>query len=271
MNNSKITTNEHGKFMTRNKDGKQFCFASAQFYKDSWSLSISTQRGCPLSCTFCDVPLFGFYGNATTEELQRQLELALNYYANTDEIRKPFYLHYARMGEPTFNPNVLDFTANTLPKLIKATPTLLTMLPNSNSNLTQFLQDWTTIKNQLYNGNAGLQFAINSTSDSQRNKMFNNASLSLQEISKLSTKLPTPLNSKYTLSFIVNKETVLDPVTLNQLFSKDKFQIKIAPVHETKSTKQNQIKTLKENDTLSVINTFKQILEEQDWEVTTLL
>ena len=34
-----------------------------------WVATISTQKGCPMKCKFCDVPRFGFHGNASLEEL----------------------------------------------------------------------------------------------------------------------------------------------------------------------------------------------------------
>lgn len=34
-----------------------------------WVATISTQKGCPMHCKFCDVPKFGFYGNASIEDM----------------------------------------------------------------------------------------------------------------------------------------------------------------------------------------------------------
>lgn len=38
-----------------------------------WVATISTQKGCPMKCKFCDVPRFGFHGNASLEELAYQI------------------------------------------------------------------------------------------------------------------------------------------------------------------------------------------------------
>lgn len=38
-----------------------------------WVATISTQKGCPMHCKFCDVPKFGFYGNASIEDMDRQI------------------------------------------------------------------------------------------------------------------------------------------------------------------------------------------------------
>ena len=84
-----------------------------------------------------------------------------------------------------------------------------------------------------------MQFSINSTDNTQRNVMFNNMSLSLEEISEISKQLPTPVGRKYTLNFAVTKDTILNAKRLSELFDKSKFIVKITPIHETNNAKEN--------------------------------
>lgn len=42
-----------------------------------WVATISTQKGCPMKCKFCDVPRFGFHGNASLMNWPIRLELSL--------------------------------------------------------------------------------------------------------------------------------------------------------------------------------------------------
>ena len=42
-----------------------------------WVATISTQRGCFQRCTFCDCPKYGFYGNASMDDLIYQIETIL--------------------------------------------------------------------------------------------------------------------------------------------------------------------------------------------------
>lgn len=71
-----------------------------------WVATISTQKGCPMHCKFCDVPKFGFYGNASIEEMEWQIRNIIKNETvrNTDR----FNVHFARMGEPTWNDKHLD-------------------------------------------------------------------------------------------------------------------------------------------------------------------
>lgn len=153
-----------------------------------WVATISTQKGCPMHCKFCDVPKFGFYGNASIEDMDRQIRTIIEGESVRETDR--FNVHFARMGEPTWNENVLAFGL-ALRGVVKSTglvaktvhPVVSTMLPKANNKLRNFLQVWCSIKNEFYNGEAGLQFSINSTDDEQRNELFDSKSLSLAQIS----------------------------------------------------------------------------------------
>ena len=143
-----------------------------------------------LHCKFCDVPKFGFYGNASIEDMDRQIRTIIEGESVRETDR--FNVHFARMGEPTWNDNVLAFglalrgvvkSAGLIAKTVH--PVVSTMLPKANNKLGNFLQVWCSIKNEFYNGEAGLQFSINSTDDEQRNELFDSKSLSLAQISRL--------------------------------------------------------------------------------------
>ena len=40
---------------------------------DKWVATISSQKGCPMKCTFCDVHKYGFFGNASLPDLEYQI------------------------------------------------------------------------------------------------------------------------------------------------------------------------------------------------------
>lgn len=71
-----------------------------------WVATISTQKGCPMHCKFCDVPKFGFYGNASIEDMDRQIRTIIEGESVRETDR--FNVHFARMGEPTWNDKHLD-------------------------------------------------------------------------------------------------------------------------------------------------------------------
>lgn len=237
-----------------------------------WVATISTQKGCPMNCKFCDCPKYGFFGNASVEELAYQIETILQNETvkNTDR----FNVHFARMGEPTFNPNVLAFAKGQLRELVAkyivaetVHPVVSTMLPKNNNNLIKFVLDWCDIKNIDYRGEAGLQFSINSTDDAQRDYQFNNRSLNLTAISELAKTLPQPIGRKYTLNFAVTKDTILDAERLTKLFDPKKFIVKITPIHETKSAVKNGFDVTTSYDDYDVYRQFERPLVAKGWDV----
>ena len=239
---------------------------------DKWVATISTQKGCPMNCKFCDCPKYGFYGNATLNELSYEIETILQN-ENVNHTNR-FNVHFARMGEPTFNWNVIDFAKNELRPLVNKYidaktihPVVSTMLPKANKRLEEFVLKWCEIKNIEYGGEAGLQFSINSTDDTQRDDQFNGKSLNLNEISTLAAKLPMPIGRKYTLNFAVTKDTILDAKRLSELFDKKKFIVKITPIHETNSAVRNGFDVTTSYEDYNVYRDFERPLLEEGWDV----
>lgn len=178
------------------------------------------------------------------------------------------------MGEPTFNRDVISFAEYHLKEIVAEYivaktihPVVSTMLPKNNKFLEKFILDWCEIKNTVYEGEASLQFSINSTDDTQRDKQFNGMSLSLNQISELAAKLPSPVGRKYTLNFAVTADTILDAKKLSELFDKDKFIVKITPIHETNSAVENGFDVTTSYTDYDVYRQFEQPLVAEGWEV----
>ena len=239
---------------------------------DKWVATISTQKGCPMQCKFCDCPTFGFFGNASRQELAYEMRTILE--NESCKKTKRFNVHFARMGEPSFNREVLDFAEYDLRNLVNSYisaktihPVVSTMLPKANHNLLEYLLRWCHIKNEVYHGEAGLQFSINSTDEEQRKNQFSNKSLSLVEISEIAKKLPIPVGRKYTLNFAVTKDTILDAEMLDNLFNKDYFIVKITPIHETHMALDNGFDVTTSYDDYDVYREFEQPLVKRGWDV----
>jgi len=217
---------------------------------EKWVITISTQYGCSMDCKFCDVPKVGKGLNATYYDMLNQIKCGLNLHPEITGTKR-LNIHFARMGEPTFNGNVLDVAACLHRNIYDVWqnsgtvhPVVSTMLPKNNTHLLKFLHIWCSdIKNKLYRGDAGLQFSINSTSNEQREQMFSGNSLSLEEISEIGKLLPTPKGRKYALNFALADNYEVDAIKLSKLFNPDKFMCKITPIHKTATSDENGIVT----------------------------
>ena len=243
--------------------------------KDKMVVTISTQKGCPMNCMFCDCPKVKFGGNISRVELAEEVTQAIAF--SGCKYTRRFNLHLARMGEPSLNArNVLDFLkydlcglVNNMMKADTIHPVFTTMCPKGigKEKLTSILQEFCSIKNDDYNGEAGLQLSINSTDEEQRKQLFRGCSLTLKEISEITAILPIPKGRKYTLNFPVTDKTILDPKELSRLFDKEKFIVKITPIHETNEANANWINTPEGYYKYDVYRQFEQPLLNEGWEV----
>lgn len=244
---------------------------------EKWVITLSTQYGCTQKCTFCDVPNISFNGNATYDDLRDQFFDAISLFPKvryTDRLN----IHFARMGEPILNNNVFSFARRLqLEKHIFQEktglraevihPVLTTSLPKRYGRVEEKLQEWCEIKNGLYHGQAGLQFSINSTDEEQRRIMFNGGSLSLVEFSKIAEDLPSPLSRKYCLNFAYSTDFIIDAGRLLDLFNPAKFMVKITPIHNNQSCRENGISTVGGYDSYAPYQKPEKELKEAGFDV----
>ncbi len=212
--------------------------------EDKWVITISTQYGCSMRCTFCDVPKVGPGVNATELDLINQVLTGIKLHPEVTHSNR-LNIHFARMGEPTWNPNVLDATRwfkTHIDPEYKIHPVVSTMMPKRNIWLKTFIHNWMRIKNRLLHGEAGLQLSINSTNEEERNKMFSGNACSLLDIYKIMDGI-VPNGRKITLNFAVADYTI-DPKELKKYFNPEFYICKLTPMHKTAKALQNNIKTV---------------------------
>lgn len=203
--------------------------------EEKWVVTISTQYGCSCACSFCDVPKVKFGGNATFNDLIQQVLTGIKLHPEV-QFTKRLNIHYARMGEPTFNPEVLDATKwlkTHIDPEYRIHPVVSTMMPRSNPWLKTFIHAWMRIKNRLLGGEAGLQLSINSTSDAERSAMFHCRQATLEEIARIMDGV-IPNGRKITLNFALGHWQI-DPDVLRHYFNPDWYLCKLTPLHRTRA------------------------------------
>lgn len=211
--------------------------------EEKWVITISTQYGCSMNCTFCDVPSVGSGRNATLRDLQKQILSGIQLHPEVTYTKR-LNVHFARMGEPTWNPDVLDcgkWLKEHINPEYKVHPVVSTMMPKRNVWLKTFIHTWMRLKNRVYHGNAGLQLSINSTNEEERNKMFSGNACSLFEIYQIMQGV-VPTGRKITLNFAL-ADYEIDTGILLQYFNPNDYLIKITPMHRTAQCLENNIQT----------------------------
>lgn len=238
--------------------------------EEKWVITISTQYGCSSRCRFCDVPKVGPGLNATVADLVGQFEQALAVHPEvlrSDRVN----LHYARMGEPTWNQNVIH-SAYAIDSLLRQRgdfmlhPVVSTMLPRKNRNLEDYLLEWCDMKNGHFLGNAGLQLSINSTCDIEREIMFGGSAKTLAAVCKIADRLPMPIGRKYALNFAVADYTI-DAEKLADMFDSRKFMVKLTPMHKTDTALRNGIQTDGNYSTLAPYQKIEESIKKAGFDV----
>jgi 23S rRNA (adenine2503-C2)-methyltransferase len=207
-----------------------------------WVITVSTQYGCSMGCPYCDVPKVGPGRNATLEDLAGQIVLAKSLHPEVTQSDR-LNVHFARMGEPTWNPAVIacaEWLRGGLPGF-NVHPVVSTMMPRHNGGLPVFIYEWMRLKNGAYQGNAGLQISVNSTDEREREFLFHGNALTLADIAHVMAG-NAPEGRKVTLNFAVAGYQI-DPSVLLRNFDPAHYLVKLTPMHKTQAAGERGIAT----------------------------
>jgi 23S rRNA (adenine2503-C2)-methyltransferase len=246
-------------FVAENHEGKLFEFVESTqpplTRHEKWVLIISTLFGCPVKCTFCDAG--GRYdGKLSYEELKFQIDYLINTRFPEGYIDSAkFKIQFARMGEPSFNPAVLELLRN-IPALYDYRlflPSLSTIAPVGTDD---FFEELRQIKKELYSDTFQLQFSLHSTDEKQRDELLPVKKWGFEKIAEFSERFYDAGGKKITLNFALSQDSIFEPEQLLKYFDPEIFLLKITPVNPTYQAEKNNIKSL-----ITEKNHHKEIVE----------
>ncbi len=233
-------------YIARNTAGKMIEFVESTqppfSIREKWVLIVSTLYGCPVDCSFCDAG--GKYlGKLSAEEILFQIDYPVRLRFPDGMINtKKFKIQFSRMGEPSFNPSVLE-VLEILPdryKWEKFIPSLSTIAPLGTE---KFFEHLLNIKKSLYPDNFQLQFSLHSTSREQRDKWMPVKKWDFAQIADYGNIFFDPGGKKITLNFAVSEESILDEYELLRFFSPEIFLVKLTPMNPTYKALHNKIRS----------------------------
>jgi 23S rRNA (adenine2503-C2)-methyltransferase len=227
-----------------------------------WVLIVSTLYGCPVKCKMCDAS--GDYkGKLGAQEILEQIDyLVTKHFPNRKVPIPKFKIQFARMGEPSLNPEVLAVLEN-LPRIYEA-PGLLPCISTIGPVGTElFFEKLIDIKNRLYSsGFFQLQFSIHTTDEDKRDYLIPVGKLGLKEISEYGERFYKIGDKKIALNFATAKGFPVDATVVANYFNPDIFCIKITPVNPTYSVEKNNLESLFETDNevaQKLVSTFERL------------
>jgi len=211
--------------------------------EEKWVLIVSTLYGCPVRCLMCDAG--GEYkGKLSADEILWQIEtLVRRRFPSGYVPMKKFKVQFARMGEPAFNPAVLDVLRK-LPEVLDAPgllPSISTIAPTKAG---EFLQELRIIKDELYgHGRFQLQFSIHTTDPSLRDRLIPVRKWSFEEIAAYGEDFFKEGDRKITLNFAPARGYPINPKVLRDYFDPQRFLIKLTPLNPTERVKEEGLKS----------------------------
>jgi 23S rRNA (adenine2503-C2)-methyltransferase len=219
---------------------------------EKWVLIVSSLFGCPVKCKMCDAG-GTFSGKLSSEEILSQIDYLVSKRFPDGAIPVPkFKIQFARMGEPSMNPNVLE-ALDRLPEIYDAPgliPSVSTVAPKSGG---KFLDKLIEIKNKHYsNGRFQLQFSIHSTDPAQRDELIPMKKWNFEEIAEYGARFHSDGDKKVTLNFAVAKGYHVDPEVVRKHFDPSLFLIKLTPLNPTVRVAESKLESaIDPNDTTS--------------------
>jgi 23S rRNA (adenine2503-C2)-methyltransferase len=207
-----------------------------------WVLIVSTLFGCPVGCTMCDAGTW-YKGKLSENEIFEQIDyLVISRYPDRIIPAEKFKIQFARMGDPSFNKNVLEVLKK-LPDRYSATgllPSISTVAPNGTD---YFFDQLIEIKNKYYSGGSfQMQFSIHSTDEKVRDSLIPINKWDFKKIADYGARFFRNGDQKIALNFALEEKSPIEINKLERYFNPDIFIIKLTPVNPTISAIENKLK-----------------------------
>ncbi|MBI4148198.1 radical SAM protein [Candidatus Woesearchaeota archaeon] len=216
-------------------------------------VDISTQVGCPMSCSFCELGSERFVRNLTAQEIADQVTLMLDIAQKhgIDTARVPHKVTIAKTGEPLLNPHVREGLERiaTLSQSFK----ISTVYPHNCHERLKEIADFAS----HYQRTVQLQISLISTSEEYRRKTAGKGVAGFEEIRAGAHywREKNPTGRKINLSLILTEDVPCDVRSVRHIFPPELFRFRFRNYVPTTNGTSAGLHTLPQQK-------FEQILEE---------
>lgn len=209
--------------------------------EEKWVIILSCLLGCPVQCLMCDAGQ-NYKGCLSKEEIFEQIDFLVRKRFPSGQVPvKKWKIQFTRMGEPAFNPAVLDVLEE-LPMRYEAPGLIPSVSTVGPLHCGDFFDQLTDIKKNLYaDGHFQMQFSIHTTDTRKRDQLIPIQKMSFEQIAKFGAQFFEPGDRKITLNFIQMEEYPLEPKELIRSFDPALFLIKLTPLNPTFRAAQNKL------------------------------
>jgi 23S rRNA (adenine2503-C2)-methyltransferase len=186
-----------------------------------------------------------YRGKPSAEQILSQIDYMVRAWFPDGHIpAAKFKIQFARMGEPAFNPAVLE-ALEQLPMRYDAPglmPSLSTIAPHGTD---RFFARLAEIKQRLYaRGRFQLQFSIHTTDGARRDRLMPVRKWSFDKIAAYGRDFWQPGDRKITLNFALARGMPAEPDVLLRHFDPERYLIKVTPLNPTCHAAENGLLSL---------------------------
>lgn len=208
---------------------------------EKWVLIVSSLYGCPVRCAICDAG-DRYEGRMSSAEIFEQIDFLVDRrYPDRRVPSAKFKIQFARVGEPSLNPAVLQVLSE-LPQRYDAPGLMPSVSSVAPLGCDAFFEELRDIKSRLYSGGRfQLQFSIHTTDEALRDRLIPVKKWGLDRIGDYGAGFRSAGDRKVTLNFALAKGTPVDPDVLLRWFDPKDFLVKITPINPTHSAVMNGI------------------------------
>ncbi len=212
---------------------------------EKWIVNVSTQFGCPVGCVFCDAG-GDFRGNLSAAEMLSQAVTVLDRHPGLPARCGKLKVHFARMGEPSLNDEVLTAMRRLpeLPQLQNARGLWCCVPTVAPRGRMRWFEDLRHLKNERYHGRFQLQFSINATDEAERDRLMPFPHWSMDEVAAFGERFYESGDRKPVLNFALAKGVDFDVAAISGRFNPAAFAVKLTPLNPTTRGNQNGLQTV---------------------------
>lgn len=187
---------------------------------------LSTLVGCPVRCAVCDAG-GGYKGRLTADELFAQVDALSKGLAPASELA----VELTRMGEPSFNPAVLDFLER-LPTHLAPTRVTALVSTVAPAGADDFFEALLRVKQRAWAGaTLALQVSLFSSDEAERRRVVPVKVWSFDAVAAYARRFVAP-GERVTLN-VPDAGLALDAARLAETFSPEVFRVKLSALTET--------------------------------------
>jgi 23S rRNA (adenine2503-C2)-methyltransferase len=180
---------------------------------------------------------------------------------------RKFKVQFARVGEPSMNPEVLE-ALEALANRYDAPGLVACVSTVAPSGSGAFFHGLLEVKERHYTGGKfQLQFSVHSTDPRERDRLMPVSKWGLGEIARFGDAWFRPGDRKITLNFAPATVTTIDTKVIAQTFDPGKFLVKFTPLNPTRASASRGMHSLIEGGDTRSVEPLAQGLRDEGFEV----